>query len=460
MGIVTTEDKLSFKHHDALAVFGLALGLRLVFSVLMANTFDKNEFVYLALGHAVGNGAIPYRDFAFFHPPGILVLLGFLNPLTALWWPTARVLDVLIDSGTAVLVWRVGAHLYDRRAAMAAGILYAINPVVLVSAVRVNQEIVITSLGMVGLTLLLTRRSSRTAVLAGACLAAACWVKYPAAVFLPVFLFAAPHRARAILFGFLAAAVALFSPYLAEAHQVYSDSVTWQLFQRYRTPLPMRLETTAIFWLAISPFAVVALLMRRVPLWLSFGFATGCVFIFTSSAYPPYFVPVAPYAALLGAPLAARVPRLPRIVLVAASLTLVSMWAAIVLMPASRQFFPASTFSETRPIVQIIDRATAPDTPILANRFEYAYLAGRPSVAHYFWDHHNIVTARDLETRLRPGEIVVLYPRSGQSSFPAGFTAYLNRHYSQIQLNGAAIWFGDQVADKLGAVQTASAGHG
>jgi hypothetical protein len=254
--------------------------------------------------------------------------------------------------------------------------------------------------------------------------------------------------------------VGLFSPFLAEARQLYSDSVTWQLFQRYRTPLPTRLETTAIFWLAISPFAVVAVLMRRAPLWLSLGFATGCVFIYTSSAYPPYFVPVAPYAALLGAPVAARVARLPRRVLAGASLTLVSLWSTIVLMPASRQFIPASTFSEIRPIVQIIDRATPPGTPILANRFEYAYLAHRPSVAHYFWDHHNIVTARDLEPRLRPREIVVLYPHGGLSAFPSGFTAYLNRHYSQIQLDGAAVWFGDQVADRLGVRKTAGAGHG
>jgi hypothetical protein len=262
------------------------------------------------------------------------------------------------------------------------------------------------------------------------------------------------------LFGFLAVAVGLFSPFLAEARQLYSDSVTWQLFQRYRTPLPTRLETTAIFWLAISPFAVAAVLMRRVPLWLSLGFATGCVFIFTSSAYPPYFVPVAPYAALLGAPIAARIARLPWTVLAGACLTFVSVWATIVLMPASRQIIPASTFSEIRPIVRLIARTTSPGTPILANRFEYAYLANRPSLAHYFWDHHNVVTARDLEQLLRPGEIVVLYPRGGLSSFPAGLAAYLNRNYSQIQVSGAAIWFGDQVADRLGVRQTAVAGHG
>jgi Dolichyl-phosphate-mannose-protein mannosyltransferase len=443
-------DHFVFWCRDALAIFGLALGLRVVFSLLMANTFDKDEFVYLALGRAVGSGATPYRDFAFFHPPGILVLLGFLNPLTALWWPMARVLDVLLDSGTAVLVWRVGLHLYDRRAARAAGLLYAVNPVVLVSAVRVDQEIVITVLSMAGLVLLLTKCSRRTAVLAGACLAVACWVKYPAIVFLPIYLLAAPRRIPATVFGFLGAGAALFFPFLGEARQFFYDTVTWQFVHRYHTPLFTRLQVTAIFWLAISPFAIVRMFGRRRPLWLLLGFATGGVFVVTSSAYPHYFVPVAPYAALLGAPVAVRVVRMPKTMLTGTCLALTAIWAAIVLMPTSRQFIPASMFSEVRPIVQLIDSTTSPDTAVLADRFEYAYLAQRPSVAQYFWDQHDLVTAHELEQHLRPGSIVVLYPQGDLASFPVGLAAYLDGSYSRILLHGVALWSGDEVADRLG----------
>jgi hypothetical protein len=47
-------------------VFGCALALRFGFLRLTANTFDKNEFVFLALARDVAGGAMPYRDFASF----------------------------------------------------------------------------------------------------------------------------------------------------------------------------------------------------------------------------------------------------------------------------------------------------------------------------------------------------------------------------------------------------------
>src|SRR5207302_1506072 len=125
--------KVAEHFRDPLAVFGLALGLRLVFSLLMANTYARDEFVYLALGRDVAHGAIPYRDFSFFHPPGILVVLALLDPLVGLWWPLARIADILIDSVTASLVWYLAAHRYSRPAGFAAGALYAVNPIALLA---------------------------------------------------------------------------------------------------------------------------------------------------------------------------------------------------------------------------------------------------------------------------------------------------------------------------------------
>ncbi|MBV9279699.1 MAG: hypothetical protein JOZ41_06430, partial [Chloroflexi bacterium] len=153
--------RLPAPSRDALALFGLALGLRLVFSILMANTFDEDEFVYLALGRDVAHEAVPYRDFAFFHPPGILAVVALLNPIISWWWPVARLVSLLIDSGTVVLVGCIGSRLYGRRAGWAAAILYAVNPVVLVAAVRVDQEVLVTALGTLGLTLVVTRPSKR-----------------------------------------------------------------------------------------------------------------------------------------------------------------------------------------------------------------------------------------------------------------------------------------------------------
>ncbi len=439
-------------NRDAFAVLGLALGLRVAFSLLLANTFDKDEFVYLALGRAVGHGAMPYRDFAFFHPPGILVLVGALNWLTGWWWPAARIVDLLLDSITAVLVWRMGLRLYDARTARMAGILYAANPIVLVSAVRVDQESIITLLSVAGLALLLSTRKPLSAALAGVCLAVACWVKYPAIVFLPVYVLLAPRRAWAIVLGAVGAVAVLFLPYLGDARQLWYDTVTWQLVHRYHTPFVTRVEVTAVFWLAMSPFAVLRLMRKPAAFWLVLGFATGCVFIATSSAYPHYFVPVAPYGALLGAPVATRILRVPKTVAVAFCLLMVTLWAAFIQRPAPMPIIPASTFSAIEPVIQDIDQTTSPRAAVLADRLEYSYLAQRAPGALYFWDQHDVVTAQVLLQRLRPGDIVVLYPRGDQTSFPAGFISILNGRYPRVQTSSVTIWSGDEVADRLAVV--------
>ncbi|GAC1400674.1 MAG: hypothetical protein NVSMB52_14320 [Chloroflexota bacterium] len=429
-----------FAHRrDVLAVFLLALGLRFMFSALIANTFDKNEFVYLALGHNVAGGAVPYRSFAFFHPPGILVVLGLLDPLINFWWPLARLVNSVIDSVTAVLVWRVGNHLHGRRTGLAAAVLYAVNPVVLISAVRIDQEVLITALGMAGITFLVTAHSQRTAIGAGVCLAAACWIKYPMLVFLPVYMLVSPRRALSCLHGFFAATLLLFFPYAGDVRQMYDDTVTWQLFLRDRTREDVRLLTTAIFWLIINPLAVGALLKAQRPLYLVVGFMTGCVFLFTSSVYSPYFVPVAPFAALLGAPLAVDFIRVPRWAVLTACLTFVAAWAAAVGTLASEQgFIIASRFTAIRPIVLFIDRSTPSGTPILANRFEFAYLAGRPWVAHYFWDYHTLVNSQSLARRLTKNSLIVLYPVTSKTAYPTGFVSYLDAHYARVSHLG--IW--------------------
>jgi len=44
------------RRDQALAIVALALSLRLAASLLMANTYDADEFVYLALGRDVAHG--------------------------------------------------------------------------------------------------------------------------------------------------------------------------------------------------------------------------------------------------------------------------------------------------------------------------------------------------------------------------------------------------------------------
>lgn len=431
-------------YRDALAVFALALGLRLLLSVLLANTYDPDEFVYLALGHDVAQGAVPYRDFAFFHPPGILVILAALNQLIAWWWPLARLVDVALDSVTAVLVWRLGLQVYGRRPAIAAGILYATCPLTLVSAVRVDQEVVMTLLGVAGLTLLVTRRSHGTALVAGSLLAAAAWVKYPMLVYVPVALLvlrATPRRAAFCLLGFGGAAALLFAPYLGHFHQLVTETILWQVAERTHTDLVPRLETVGVAWLLLSPFALVALRRVRSPLWLLAGFASGGVYLFTSSVYSHYFVPVVPFAAVLGAPVAAAVVRLPaRILVLGASVATLVLAAAMQGWAGDHGFIIAARFAAIRPVIQRIDRTTSPGTHILTDHFEYAYLADRPWVAHYFWDQHTFVSARVLERRLAPRSLVVQSQEQVWTVYPRGLGSYLRAHFSPSTVGNATVW--------------------
>jgi hypothetical protein len=148
----------------------LALAIRLVFSALMADTFDPDEFVYLTLGRAFARGAVPYRDFMFFSPPGMAIFLRALDPLTMIWWPVARLAISLIDCVTAICVWRLATHLYGRRIGLVAGVIYAAQPIAVLSAVRVGEDPIVTALGMSGLTCLVVGRSWRGSVAAGVCL--------------------------------------------------------------------------------------------------------------------------------------------------------------------------------------------------------------------------------------------------------------------------------------------------
>jgi Dolichyl-phosphate-mannose-protein mannosyltransferase len=429
------------RYHDALMIFALALCLRLVFSAFMANTFDEDEFVYLALGRDMAHGAVPYRDFTFFHPPGILTFIALLNPITSLWWPLARLVDVLIDSFTAILVLRAGKLLFGRSAGLVAAAFYAVTPVVLVSAIRVDQEVLMTAFMMLGVNLLLGESSHRSAILAGICLALACWIKYPMLVFLPMYFLIAPRRFYSCLLGFAGGTVFLFAPYLRELHALYNDTVTWQLFHRPRIVLPTRIQTTAVFWVGANPLAAYALLRLRGPRWLLFGFATGSLFVLTSAVYPHYFVPVEPFAAILTAPLAIRLIRLTRKQIVALSLSIVTVWALILGAMANKPgFVLANRFSEINPIVQLIDRSTSRATPILGTEFAFAFLSGRPWLAHYFWNDYNLVTASFLERKLNKQTVVVMYPEGNSVAFPSGLTTYLDSHETRIRFQRTSVW--------------------
>jgi len=467
-----------------LQIFALALALRLLVAVLTANLYDPDEFVYLTLARAVAHGAVPYRDFVFFHPPGFLIILRALNPLITLWWPSARIAGMLVDSLTAVVVWRLGRQLYGRKEALAAGLIYAANPVAMITSVRVLQEPYVTFAGVAALTLLLARRSVWSAAGAGILVGIAVWIKYPALIFLGAGMLANPRRVLPLVAAAAATIALLFAPEAALFHRFWSDTVLWQL-SRPAGAFSDRLRITVSFLVLANPLVLFAWRERRWFLW--FGYAAGAVFLLASHTYYHYFLLSVPFAALLGAPVAVRVLRvirnrywvdrlraasaglaianrhydtqwgvgtrwsagdsglterglrISRREIAAAALALATLWGAGVgLAGPGTTLVSSAALSTVAPVARYLDRLSHPGQAILGDRFEYAFLAGRVPYDDYYWNLVRSIRPRHLEADLDARAVV----RTGGEwqSFPPGLVHYLSRHYPHFHVGTATVW--------------------
>ncbi|MGH2443263.1 MAG: ArnT family glycosyltransferase [Chloroflexota bacterium] len=368
---------------DEATVFAAAFGIRSLFALATSGSYDPDEFVFLALSRAYVHGAAPYHDFMFFHPPGALVFFGALQPLISVWWPAGRGAMIIIDSITAVIVWRIGCMVFGRRQGAAAGIIYALSPIALLASVRIGQDPIITFLGIAGVLILLSFPSRSSAILAGLCVGVALWFKYPALLFLPVYFLVSPRRFALVLAAAIAGFAALMMPFAGHWHQLYDQSIYWQFVQRGHNGVGARALAVVAFWLLLNPLAAFALLRSpsRRPAWLTLGFSTGALFVLASQIYYHYFVPIVPFAALLGAPilvtLFGRFARLTVGVAVAGFV----IWAAALNVAGTRSGLGSLSLADTSTTVKVLDRVTAPGDPVLSDQFEYAYLAHRHSGA-------------------------------------------------------------------------------
>jgi hypothetical protein len=422
-----------------LLVIAAAFCVRLLFGALTHDTYDYDEFVISLLSRDLVRGATAYRDFMFFHPPGVLLLFGALQPLISHWWPSGRLLMMLVDAGSAGLVFRLGTRVWGQREGLVAALLYSVNPLALISAVRINQDSLITFLGLLGLVLLLERKHLAGEVLAGVCLGLAIWMKYPAALFGPVYLLAAPRRVIVWGAALLVTLAVVFAPFLGQAHALYQDTVAFQR-ARWLMPAEQRFGTTAIYWLGINLPGLWGLMTRRQPLWLIAGFLLGGVFALSSQVYYHYFVPIVPFGSLLAAPVLCHVARYYRPLAASVALAIVLAWAALIdLGGPSPLYVTAARLSSIEPTVRWLDRHTASNSTILADRDEYAFLAHRNALDHYFWNVGVLVNAQTLEARLPAASAVVL-SHGASSGYPAGFVRYLNRHYHGIHVGATRVW--------------------
>lgn len=430
----------SFTWRLAAVIFGGAFAIRICFLALTADTFDYDEFVLLQLAKGMAAGAVPYRDFMFFHPPGALLALRAIEPLTAWWWPWARVLTAAIDSGTTVMVAMIAHALWGRRESVAAGAVYALSPLALVTSTRVGQDPLITALGILGLLVLLRYESWKGAVIAGVCLAAAVWIKYPALYFLPIYLLTRPRRALPMVAGLAIALVALAIPLHDQLAALYRQSVQFQ-GSRWTMALGERMATTALYWLAVNPIALWACARLKSPKWLIAGYLLGALYLLSPQVYYHYFSVTVPFAAIVSAPLVAGLSRRAlRLTAVGAAVAL-AVWAAVIDLGGSGPLgVTASHLSVMQPTIRLLDRTTAPNARIMADQYQYAYLARRPADMRYFWNIGVLVNAGYLEKRL-PSDAVVIRSTGASSGYPRGFSAFLDSHERTVRSGTTTVWF-------------------
>jgi hypothetical protein len=397
----------------------------------------------LALSRQLAHGAVAYRDFTFFHPPGVLVVLGALQPVVGAWWPLARIFVLGVDVVSAMLVWRIACKIYDRRVALAAGLIYAASPIALLGSVRVGQDPLITMLGLAGILALLSRPGMDGGITAGVCVAIAVWIKYPAFLFVPVYAAIAPRRMLQVVGSMAATLVLLFLPYAPHLHLLYAQSVVWQVSRGHMDAVH-RVAALLSFLIVLNPLVLPALIRRGCPRWVVLGFALGGAFGLANEVYYHYFMPVVPFAALLAAPLAVRLVERRPLLVPACLAGFVGLWGIALTVPAAQHGLGAGSLAATSATVQMLDRVTAPGQQVLADQFEYTYLANRVPAADYFWNMRNVTSARSLEHAL-PRAAAVVRTVGADPSYPRGFVdALSDAGYVETRAGEATVWVAGQ----------------
>ena len=125
---------------------------------------DYDEGVYVTAAALLSKGVLPYRDYVFLHPPGIVLFLAPWaagGPLFAL--QAARVVSAVLGATNATLV----ARLVGGRAALPVAIFWIVWPEVVWSERGAFLEPVMTCAGLGALVLLTHNPTLRRATIAG-----------------------------------------------------------------------------------------------------------------------------------------------------------------------------------------------------------------------------------------------------------------------------------------------------
>jgi alpha-1,2-mannosyltransferase len=213
----------------------VALALRLFLvtrpGYLTSGTVEYDDGVYLGTALRLLHGALPYKDYAFVQPPGILVfalpgaLVGSLTSQVT-GFATARILSVLASTACVPLAGRLVRHRGAIACATAAGLL-AVYPADVLSGRTLLLEPWMNLVCLIAANfafregrLASTKWLAWAGVAFGVGVSIKLWAAVPAAVLLVICLVARPtahatrvRRAVAVVGGSLAGFVVLTGPF-------------------------------------------------------------------------------------------------------------------------------------------------------------------------------------------------------------------------------------------------------
>ena len=248
-----------------LAATVLALALRLFLvtrpGFLTSGTVEYDDGVYLGAAMRLLHGVLPYKDYAFVQPPGIILVAlpaGLAGSLTsqATGLAVARVLSVLASTACVPLAGRLVRHRGVITCAVAAGLL-AVYPADVLSARTLLLEPWMNLACLLAATAAFREgRLASPKWLAWAGVAFGCgvavkfWAAVPAAVLLAVCLIARPpagtsrgRRAGALLGGAVGGFAVLAGPFaLADPSAFIHQTLLYQVSRvGSRVPPSLRL---------------------------------------------------------------------------------------------------------------------------------------------------------------------------------------------------------------------------
>ncbi len=371
------------------AVFLTALLVRLV-PARYGLIVDYDEGVYVTAAALLSKGLLPYRDYVFLHPPGIVLFFApwaVGGPLFAL--KAARIVSAVVGATNATLV----ARLVGGRAALPVAIFWIVWPEVVWSERGAYLEPLMTCAGLGALVLLTDRPSLRRATIAGVLCGAAVLVKSWGGLWCVMAFLTCPQPLRRrLVSSAIATVTVVLLPFLLASKGALLTQAVWAHLGRPPDgdlSRLVRLEEMFVsrnVWPAVLTALAIPLVLRkggpgRVAL---LGFTLLCVAFLAAPAYwNQYNAALVPFELwLLGSGLNIFLAALPRHWWVAA----LAICAAA--LPSRRIAigYPATTapqLEEVAPLravnaelcafecseLLLIDRLPALTTPVLVDSY-------------------------------------------------------------------------------------------